>query len=80
MEYQVVGSFAIQEETTESIKEAIHMLKKWNALWNPKMFMVDNCDEEIDAIEILFPGMLYRFFQNIGFYTNIFIYIYISVT
>ena len=55
---QVVGSFAIQDETTESIKEALNVLEKWNASWNPKMFMIGNCDEEIDAIEILFPGML----------------------
>ena len=77
MDYQVVGSFAIQDETTESIKEAIHVLKKWNALWNPKMFMVDNCDEEIDAIEILFPGMLYRFLPKYRFlYQNIYIHLY----
>ena len=67
VDYQVAGSFAIQDETTKSIKEALHVLKKWNASWNPKMFMVDNCDEEIDAIEILFPGMLYLFFPKYRF-------------
>ena len=77
MDYQVVGSFAIQDETTESIKEAFHVLKKWNASWHQKMFMVDNCDEEIDAIEILFPGMLYRFLPKYRFlYQNIYIHLY----
>ena len=59
VDYQVVGSFAIQDKTTESIKESLHVLKKWSTSWHPKMFMVDNYDEETDAIEILFPGMLY---------------------
>ena len=36
------------------------------------MFMVDNCDEEIDAIEILFPGMLYRFLPKY-LYTSTFL-------
>ena len=81
MDYQVVGSFAIQDETTESIKEALHVLKKWNASWNPKMFMVDNCDEEIDAIEILFPGMLYQFLPKYRFlYQNIYKHLYFCNT
>ena len=49
--------FAIQDENTEAIKEALHVLRKWNASRNPKMFMVDNCDEEIDAIEWLTTAM-----------------------
>ena len=31
------------------------------------MFMVDNCDEEIDAIERLFPRMPYRFLPKYRF-------------
>ena len=54
--YQVVGSFAIQDETTTSIIEVISIIKSWNKLWNPKLFMVDNCEEEIRAIETNFPG------------------------
>ena len=77
MDYQVVGSFTIQAETTESMKEALHVLKKWTTLWNPKMFMVDNCDEETHAIEILFPIVLYRFLTNYQFlYQNIYIHLY----
>ena len=29
--------------------------------------MVDNCDEEIDEIEIFFPGMPYRFLPKYRF-------------
>ena len=77
MDYQVVDSFAIQDETTESIKKALHVLKKWTALWNPKMFMVDNCDKETDAIEILFSDMLYRFLPKYQFlYQNSYIHLY----
>ena len=55
--YQIVGSFAIQDETTEAITEALSILKKWNCSWTPKCFMVDNCEEEITSIESLFPGI-----------------------
>ena len=51
-----VGSFAIQEETTEAITEAIDMLRSWNELWNSVCFMVDNCIEEIHCLEHLFPS------------------------
>ena len=56
VKYMVVGSFAIQEETTESISEALGILKSWNKNWNPVCFMVDNCLEEIHSIEQHFPG------------------------
>ena len=60
VDYQVVGSFAVQDETTVVISEAVSILKKWNPLWKPKLFMVDNCEEKIDEIEQNFPGN-YRF-------------------
>ena len=44
VDYQVVGLFVIQDETTEPIEEAFNILQIWNTTWNPKMFMVDNCD------------------------------------
>ena len=56
VDYQVVGSFAVQDETTEAISEALSVLKNWNPRWKPKFFMVDNCEEEINAIESHFPG------------------------
>ena len=56
VKYMVVGSFAIQEETTEPITEAMGILRSWNESWNPVFFMVDNCIEEIHCLEHLFPG------------------------
>lgn len=44
VDYQVVGSFATQDETTHAIKEALQVLKGWNSLWQPQCFMVDNFD------------------------------------
>ena len=54
VDYQVIGSFAVQDETIGAISEAVSILKKWNPLW--KLFMVDNCEEETDGIERNFPG------------------------
>ena len=51
VDYQVVGSFAVQDETTDAISEAVSILKKWDPLWKPNLFMVDNWEEEIDEIE-----------------------------
>lgn len=56
VDYQIIGSFAMQDETTIAITEALSILKSWNDNWNPKTFMVDNCEEEINSIEKNFPG------------------------
>ncbi|XP_065659631.1 uncharacterized protein LOC136083790 isoform X2 [Hydra vulgaris] len=56
VDYQVVASFAIQNETVTLITEALTFIKIWNPLWLPQAFMVDNCDEEIQSILFLFPN------------------------
>ena len=56
VKYMVVGSFAVQEETTEAITEVLGILRSWNKSWNPVCFMVDNCIEEIHCLEHLFPS------------------------
>jgi len=55
-DYQIVASFAVQDETTLSIIEALNILKKWNPDWTPHMFMSDTCEEEITALEDVFEG------------------------
>ena len=55
VDYQVVGSFAIQDETTDVIAEALSMLKLRNLQWQLRCFMIDKCDEEISAIRQNFP-------------------------
>ena len=56
--YQVVGVFMVQQEDIESIKEALTIFQEWNSQWMPKNFMVDFADEEIQAIESVFPGTI----------------------
>lgn len=54
--YQVVASFIVQNETENDILEAFQILKSWNPFWFPSFFMTDKCDAEINAIESAFPG------------------------
>ena len=44
-DHQVVASFAVQDETTAAITEALGILKNWNPSLSLKSFMVDNCEE-----------------------------------
>ena len=41
---------------TDSVKEALSVIKKWNPDWAPKHFKVDYAEEEISAVEDLLPG------------------------
>ena len=49
--------FALQDESTDSIKEALQVIKDWNPDWQPSFFMTDFCKEEIHAVEETFPGI-----------------------
>ena len=60
VDYQIVGSFVVQDESTESIREALGFFAKWNQQWKPSYFMVDCCEEEINAIEETFAGNLHE--------------------
>lgn len=57
VDYAIVSSFVIQDETTASITEALSILHQWNPRWNPQHMMTDLCEEEIKSIEFVFPGM-----------------------
>ena len=58
VDYQVVTSlFVLQDESTDSIKEALQVIKDWNPDWQPSFFMTDFCKEEIHAVEETFPGI-----------------------
>ena len=56
VDFQIVGSFAVQDETGVAIMEALNFFVQWNPEWNPKCFMVDNCEQEINSIEEVFPS------------------------
>ena len=59
VDYQVVGAFVCEGESTENILAALRILKCWNRDWNPLYSMVDCCSDEINAVEELFPGIIY---------------------
>ena len=50
LNYQVVVSFAIEDETTDAIAGGMSVFKSWNPQWQPPCFMIDDCDGEILAI------------------------------
>lgn len=61
--YQVVGSFIVSEETHEQISKALSILKSSNSSWEPRNCMVDCRQAEMTAVESVFPGMFIS--QNI---------------
>ena len=54
--YIVVGTFVIENETTNNIAEALKQFQSWNTDWHPQYFLTDFSDAEISAIERTFPG------------------------
>lgn len=58
VDYIIVASFIVQDETTASITEALSILRQWNPQWNPRHMMTDLCEEEINSIETVFPGTI----------------------
>ena len=55
VDYQVVGTFVCENETTDSIMEGLAVLSKWNPNWKPPFFMTDFDEKEINAVEKVFP-------------------------
>ena len=60
VDYQIVASFVTENETTESIAEALGVISDWNPGWCPTYFFTDLCEQEINAIESTFSGELRR--------------------
>lgn len=56
VDYQIVASFVTENESTESIAEALGVVSDWNPGWCPKYFFTDLCEQEINAIETTFSG------------------------
>ena len=52
----VAALFAIADETSASICEALSLIKQFNPNWNPCSFITDGCDAQRDAVKQLFPG------------------------
>ena len=60
--YIIVASFIVQDETTASITEALSIMRQWNPEWKPRHMMTDLCEEEINSIESVFPGMMHELY------------------
>ncbi|XP_065676034.1 uncharacterized protein LOC136092208 [Hydra vulgaris] len=56
VDHQIVAIFVCENETTEAIKEALTFIKKWNPSFQPKYFMTDYSNEEINSLKSVFPG------------------------
>ena len=65
VDYQVVSSFVVHDETRAAITEAFRITKKRNPKCDPKCFMVDNCDEEIKSIGNIFPREYIAYFNSV---------------
>ena len=50
VDYQVVGSFVIQNETSQCIREALQIIQRETTGWNPKYFMTDNCEQASEQV------------------------------
>ena len=70
---QVVALFVLQDETTAAITEALSVMKIRNPIWEPKWFMVDNCDEEIKLIGHIFSRTYMNCFYLFVLIKNLFI-------
>ena len=46
IDYQIVTVFVTENETEESIEEALSIIKTWNETVNPMYGMTDYCAEE----------------------------------
>ena len=54
VDYQIVGTFVCEGESTENITEALNIIKDWNPGWKPLYFMTDYSDEKITSIRPYF--------------------------
>ena len=68
VDYQVVATFVTESESTESIAEALQVIKQWNPTYNPQYFMTDYSKEEITALEDVFPGNLFMGYNQSNVY------------
>uniref|UniRef100_A0A9J8CJY9 ZSWIM1/3 RNaseH-like domain-containing protein n=1 Tax=Cyprinus carpio carpio TaxID=630221 RepID=A0A9J8CJY9_CYPCA len=53
--YKPVAEFICENESIIAISEALSLIKKWNDAWNPKYFMTDYCEQEYQALQLVFP-------------------------
>ena len=57
--YSIVAEFIVQSEDTDSILEALNIVKQWNPTWSPSYFLCDYSEAEIGALEQAFTNVVY---------------------
>lgn len=62
--YINVATFVTETEDSSSLIEALRVIKEWNPDWSLKYFMCDYANEEINALENVFPSILIQVFSN----------------
>ena len=65
IDYQIVAVFVTENETEDSIQEALSIIKSWNKDVLPIYWMTDFCTEEFKAMENIFEGVLNVNYFNI---------------
>ena len=56
VDYQLVALFILYSNHRDSIIEGLSTVKEWNPGWNPKFVICDFNDEQILAVDSVFPG------------------------
>lgn len=56
VDFQLVGEFIVQTNSNAMISEGLQKIKEWNPGWTPKFVVVDFSEEQINAVESVFPG------------------------
>ena len=64
VDYQIVASFAAENETQGAITEALEVIKSWNSQFSPKFGLTDYCNEEEKSLESTFPGIIFFFISR----------------
>ena len=65
IDYQIVAVFVTENETKDSIQEALSIIKSWNKNVSPIYWMTGYGTEEFKAMENIFEGMLYANYFDI---------------
>ena len=58
IDYQIVATLVTENKTKLSILKALTVLKSWIPSFRPSYCMTDSCNEEIDSLAAVFPGIL----------------------
>ena len=55
VDYIPIAELVTEDEVSETILEALEVVKNWKPDWNPSYFMSDYCETQISALETTFP-------------------------